>query len=53
LLMLPIFSLIAYHTFIHVVVISSLRYRLPIEPFFLILGADCLRRFYEERVSVE
>jgi hypothetical protein len=53
LLMLPIFALIAYHTFIHVVVISSLRYRLPIEPFFLILGADCLRRFYEERMPVE
>jgi hypothetical protein len=43
----PIFALIAYYTLIHIVVISSLRYRLPVEPFFLILGADCLSRFYD------
>jgi 4-amino-4-deoxy-L-arabinose transferase-like glycosyltransferase len=39
---LPIFILIAYFTFVHVLTIASLRYRVPIEPFFLILGADSL-----------
>jgi hypothetical protein len=43
--LLPIFMLIAYYTVVHTVVISSLRYRLPIEPFFLILGADGFCRF--------
>ncbi len=42
---LPIFFLIAYFTFVHVVSIASLRYRQPIEPFFIILGADCVTRF--------
>ncbi|MDR1508462.1 MAG: hypothetical protein LBS53_02355 [Synergistaceae bacterium] len=42
--LLPIFLLVLYYTFIHIVVIASLRYRLPIEPFFIILGADCLTR---------
>jgi hypothetical protein len=47
-LIFPIYLLIAYYTFIHVVVIASLRYRLPIEPFFLILGADCLYRLSQK-----
>jgi 4-amino-4-deoxy-L-arabinose transferase-like glycosyltransferase len=44
---LPIFVLIAYFTFVHVVTIASLRYRVPIEPFFLILGADSLGLLFE------
>jgi hypothetical protein len=42
--LLPIYALVIYFTFMHIVVIASLRYRLPIEPFFIILGADCLYR---------
>jgi hypothetical protein len=45
---LPIYLLIAYFTFIHTVVIASLRYRLPIEPFFIIVGADCVTRIYNK-----
>lgn len=41
---LPIFTIIAYFTLIHVVVIASLRYRLPIEPLFIVAGADCFTR---------
>lgn len=44
---LPIFAIIAYFTLIHVVVIASLRYRLPIEPLFIVVGADCLTRLVE------
>jgi hypothetical protein len=39
--------LIAYFTFVHVVTIASLRYRVPIEPFFLVLGADSLALAFE------
>lgn len=45
--LLPIYLMIAYYTFIHVVVIASLRYRLPIEPLFLVMGADCVDRLWE------
>lgn len=44
LMLLPIYLLIAYYTFIHMAVIASLRYRLAIEPFFLIVGSDCVYR---------
>lgn len=42
--LLPIFLLVLYFTLIHCAVIASLRYRLPIEPFFIIVGADCVGR---------
>lgn len=42
--LLPIVTIVAYFTLIHVVVIASLRYRLPIEPLFIMLGADCFTR---------
>ena len=41
---LPIYCLIAYYTFIHIVTIASLRYRLPIEPFFIVMASDCIAR---------
>lgn len=44
--LLPIYIFIVYYVFIHIVVIASLRYRLPIEPFFIIIGADCFTRLY-------
>ncbi|MDR0765004.1 MAG: hypothetical protein LBE65_05365 [Synergistaceae bacterium] len=45
--LLPLFLLVGYYVFVHVVTIASLRYRLPIEPFFVILGADSLRVIFE------
>lgn len=44
---LPIFMIVGYITLVHVVSIAMLRYRLPIEPFFVILGADCFTRIIE------
>lgn len=49
---LPIFAIIAYFTLIHVVVIASLRYRLPIEPLFIAVGADCLTRVLSRRAVI-
>ena len=43
----PLFLLVGYYVFVHVVTIASLRYRLPIEPFFVVLGADSLRVILE------
>ena len=50
---LPIYCLIAYYTFIHVVVIASLRYRLPIEPFFIIMASDCIGRIVKKFIQTE
>jgi 4-amino-4-deoxy-L-arabinose transferase-like glycosyltransferase len=38
----PIYLMIGYFTFVHVVTIASLRYRLPIEPLLIILAAAAL-----------
>jgi hypothetical protein len=35
----------AYFTFVHMVTISSLRYRLPLEPFLVIFAAGALALF--------
>lgn len=45
--LMPIYCLIAYYTFIHVVAIASLRYRLPIEPFFIVMASDAIRRIID------
>lgn len=41
----PIFLITGYFTFIHVVTISSLRYRLPIEGLLIVLAAEPLAAF--------
>ncbi len=38
----PIYLLIGYFTLLHVVVIASLRYRLPIEPLLIVMAAGLL-----------
>lgn len=38
-MLIPIYLLIGYFTLVHVVTISSLRYRLPIEPFLIALAS--------------
>jgi 4-amino-4-deoxy-L-arabinose transferase-like glycosyltransferase len=47
--LLPIYALMGYFTLVHMVTISSLRYRLPLEPFLVIIAAGALaflsRRF--------
>ncbi len=42
--LLPIYLLIAFFTLLHVVTIASLRYRLPLEPFLIVLAAEPLCR---------
>lgn len=37
--LLPVYLLIGYFTFVHMVTIASLRYRLPLEPFLILLAA--------------
>ena len=36
----PLYLIIGYFTFVHVVTIASLRYRLPVEPLLIILAAE-------------
>jgi 4-amino-4-deoxy-L-arabinose transferase-like glycosyltransferase len=48
--LLPIYALIGYFTLVHVVTISSLRYRLPLEPFLIIFAAGALA-FLSRRLS--
>jgi len=43
-MLLPIGLLMAYFTFVHAVTIASLRYRLPLEPFLIVLAAEPLAR---------
>jgi hypothetical protein len=43
----PLFALIAYFTAVHMVTIASLRYRLPLEPFLIVLAAPVLRSCWE------
>jgi hypothetical protein len=38
----PIYLMIGYFTFVHVITIASVRYRLPIEPLLIILAAAAL-----------
>jgi 4-amino-4-deoxy-L-arabinose transferase-like glycosyltransferase len=39
-LLAPLFMLIGYFTFVHIVTIASLRYRFPIEPLLIVLAAE-------------
>jgi hypothetical protein len=40
--LIPIFSLIAYLTLVHMVTIGSIRYRFPLEPFLIICASQFL-----------
>jgi 4-amino-4-deoxy-L-arabinose transferase-like glycosyltransferase len=42
--LMPIYALIVYFTIVHMVTIASLRYRLPLEPFIILLAAERLSR---------
>lgn len=42
----PIYLLIAFFTLVYTVTIASLRYRLPLEPFLIVLAAEPLRRVF-------
>jgi hypothetical protein len=44
-LLAPLYLIIGYFTFVHVVTIASLRYRLPIEPLLIVLAAEPLAAF--------
>jgi 4-amino-4-deoxy-L-arabinose transferase-like glycosyltransferase len=43
----PIYLLVGYFTLIHVVTIASLRYRLPIEPFLIVMAAGMLCELFD------
>ena len=45
--LLPIYLLIGYFTLVHMVTIASLRYRLPIEPFLIVMAAYPTGRLME------
>lgn len=49
--LLPIYLLIAYFTLLHTLTIASLRYRLPLEPFLIILAAGTASALIERRQS--
>jgi len=38
----PIYMIMGYFTFVHIVTIASLRYRLPIEPLLIVMAAESL-----------
>lgn len=46
-LLAPLYLIIGYFTFVHVVTIASLRYRLPLEPLLIVLAAEPLAAFVE------
>jgi hypothetical protein len=46
-LLAPIYLIVGYFTFVHVVTIASLRYRLPIEPLLILLAAEPLSALIE------
>ena len=46
--LVPIYILVLYFTAIHMVIISSLRYRLPIEPFMIVLAVATVFYFYKK-----
>lgn len=41
---LPLFFLVGYYCAVHLVSIVSLRYRLPLEPFFVVVGSYAMAR---------
>ena len=45
--LLPIYGMILYFTAVHMVLIASLRYRLPLEPFLIIFASYALYRIYD------
>jgi len=48
-LVLPILIFIAYFTFVHLVLITSLRYRLPLDPFLIILCSYAITKAYSAK----
>ena len=48
--LLPVYLLFAYLTAVHVVTIASLRYRLPLEPFLILLAAKQLSDLYAKAI---
>lgn len=42
--LLPIYALIGYFTLVHVLTLASIRYRLPIEPYLIVLASGAFKR---------
>ncbi len=48
----PIYVLIFYFTLIHIITIASIRYRLPIEPFLIVLASGTIAFFDKKHFGV-
>lgn len=46
-LLAPLYLIVGYFTVVHVIIIASLRYRLPIEPILILLAAEPLAALIE------
>jgi hypothetical protein len=44
----PIFALIGYLTFVHMITIGSIRYRLPLEPFLIIFAGNFIFNLFKK-----
>jgi 4-amino-4-deoxy-L-arabinose transferase-like glycosyltransferase len=51
-LLVPLYLLFLYFTLVHVITIASLRYRLPLDPFLIVLAADPLRRLIDAGTKI-
>jgi hypothetical protein len=49
--LLPVYLLFAYFTAVHMVTIASLRYRLPLEPFLILLAAGPIATLYSRHAE--
>ena len=50
-LLLPVFFLIFYLTLVHMILIASIRYRFPLEPFLTIFAAFSLFKLLEKKLN--
>lgn len=48
---LPIYMLIGYLSLVHMMTIGSIRYRLPLEPFMIVLASMYVIEWFERRVK--
>ncbi len=47
-LLAPLYIIVGYFTFVHIISIASLRYRLPLEPLLIILAAEPIGKLFDK-----
>jgi len=50
-ILIPIYLLFCYFTLLHTVFIASLRYRLPLEPFMILIASQYVSRMYNKTLN--